>query len=261
MSANQPTSFRFPFALPEDVHSGVKDALRLTYQGVKDANDAIRALNTKVNTIQSVPAATTTPTTTQAAGGGGGGTSPSLGGVNDQTGNTAYTLQQSDFGGIVVLNTASPFALTLNSGITSPFYCVIENFGTGLATLTPDAVTALVNTAASVNLPSGQSALLFWLSPVTWWMTTLPPLAPVPLVGVSGSLGGSPMTAGQTISITVAITGATVGMVATCSPRTYPGDGFCFDAYISSANTVTVRLTCVGAATPTASLYDVRIIQ
>jgi hypothetical protein len=55
--ANQPTSFRYPFTLPvhqnpeiEGALRPYKDALRLTYQGVKDVNDAIRAEDTKVVT-------------------------------------------------------------------------------------------------------------------------------------------------------------------------------------------------------------------
>jgi hypothetical protein len=47
---NQPTSFRYPFSLPAEIHPGVRNALRLTYNGVKDLNDAIRKLNQKVNT-------------------------------------------------------------------------------------------------------------------------------------------------------------------------------------------------------------------
>ncbi len=59
MMANQPTSFRLPFTLPEDVHPAVKDALRLTYQGVVDLNQAIRALVPKVNANTTAIQATT----------------------------------------------------------------------------------------------------------------------------------------------------------------------------------------------------------
>ena len=81
------------------------------------------------------------------------------------------------------------------------------------------------------------------------------------LSGTTGSLGGAPMTAGETITTAVTITGASVGMVAVCNPQTYPGDSFCWDAYVSSADTATVRLTAVLAGTPVASLYSVRLLN
>lgn len=85
--------------------------------------------------------------------------------------------------------------------------------------------------------------------------------APAPLTGTSGSLGGSAMTAGQTVTATVTVTGARAGMLAACNPGTYPGAGFVWDAYVSADNTVTVRLVCVAAGTPTAATYGVRVIQ
>lgn len=87
--------------------------------------------------------------------------------------------------------------------------------------------------------------------------------APLPyLTGNTAILGGSPMTTGQTITATATVTGATTTMVAVCSPQTYPGDGFCWDSYVSAVDTVTVSLTCVAATgTPTAAVYSVRVIQ
>jgi hypothetical protein len=70
---NQPTSFRYPFDIPEDVHPSVRNALRITYNGVKDLNDAIKKLNTKVNANT---VAVTTVTNTIVEGGGGSGPAP-----------------------------------------------------------------------------------------------------------------------------------------------------------------------------------------
>ena len=85
---------------------------------------------------------------------------------------------------------------------------------------------------------------------------------PAPILsGNSASMGGSPMTVGQTITATATVTGATTAMVAACSPQTYPGAGFVWDAYVSGTNTVTARLTCTLAGTPTASIYSCRVIQ
>jgi len=46
---NQPTSFRFPFNLDGKAHEHVVSALRYSFNGLKDLNDAIKKLNTKVN--------------------------------------------------------------------------------------------------------------------------------------------------------------------------------------------------------------------
>lgn len=424
MSANQPTSFRYPFkhSDPETDQMG-----RLLFNGTLDLNNAIRSLTNKFNALKATPAGTTTTTTTQGGGGGGGSISPSVGGVNDQTGNTSYILQQTDFGGLVILNTPSIFALDLNTGITAPFYCVVQNFGTAMAILTPDT-GATVNGTANFYLLAGQAALLFFDGRLNWWVTTLPPIqsggtffldtaasdiatykelintfptagettlsasgtsgsgnvligafatnpgypgitlipagmwtpslfvavdsltqgpsivielytrsgsvetlqgsltfpltatavtlytpslelgnisvlptdrlvtkvyllaggassrtatlyfdgtvnnshihtpasvlnVPAPLGGTSGSLGGSPMTAGQTITATVTVTGAATTMAVVVSPQTDPGAGFVFDGFVSSANTVTVRLTATLSATPSAALYNVRVMQ
>ena len=49
---NQPTSFRYPFDIDniEGIHPTLKSAIRYQFSGLKDLNDAIRKLNTKVNT-------------------------------------------------------------------------------------------------------------------------------------------------------------------------------------------------------------------
>lgn len=78
---------------------------------------------------------------------------------------------------------------------------------------------------------------------------------------VTGSIGGGALLAGACASGTTTIAGATTtGMVAFATPETYPGDGFPLQVYISSANTVTVKVCAEVAGTPTASLYQVRVI-
>jgi hypothetical protein len=62
-----------------------------------------------------------------------------IGFVNDQTGNTSYTTFPSDYGSCIVLNDASPIAVTLTAETTIqlPWYATFLNLGTGTATLTP----------------------------------------------------------------------------------------------------------------------------
>ncbi len=257
MAKNNPPSFRYPFTLPNDVHASVKNALRLTYQGVVDLQQAVAALVPKVSANTTAVAATTAGATAAAAS-GGGSTPPAFGGVNLQPNLTpgAYTLQQSDLGGLVLVQSAIAFALTLNSSLMLPFFTTVFNLGAGLITVTPS--TGLVNNTASTTLSTNQFGI-FYFDGTNWWDVF--PLITVPLSGTSASLGGSVMTVGQTVSVTVTVTGATTSMTATASPQTYPGDGFVWDAYVNAPDTVTVRLTCVLAGTPVASLYNVRVVE
>ncbi len=92
------------------------------------------------------------------------------------------------------------------------------------------------------------------------------------LVGVTASIGGSALTAGQRATGSVVIPGASalakqntayansVIAVVLASPAFAggPGAGFTVDAYIDDASVtdqVTVAVTCVAAGTPTAGAY------
>ena len=77
----------------------------------------------------------------------------------------------------------------------------------------------------------------------------------------SVSIGGSSLTAGTCASTTVAITGLTTAHVVDATPATYPGDPFFWKAYASSAGTATVKVCAAVTGTPTASAYNLRVIQ
>lgn len=81
------------------------------------------------------------------------------------------------------------------------------------------------------------------------------------LSGTTGSIGGGLLTAGTCASGTATIAGAATSMSATSSPTTYPGDGSEWQTYVSGANTVTVKVCAIIAVTPSASVYNVRVIQ
>lgn len=87
------------------------------------------------------------------------------------------------------------------------------------------------------------------------------PATSTKLTGTTGSIGGSALLAGACSSGTVSITGATTSMVAVSDPNTYPGDGNWWSSQVTSANTITVRVCASVAATPTASTYNVRVLQ
>ncbi|WP_175760569.1 hypothetical protein [Burkholderia anthina] len=82
------------------------------------------------------------------------------------------------------------------------------------------------------------------------------------LVGTTGSIGGSALAAGACATGTATVSGATAGMAIVATPVTYPGAGFDWQrSYVSSANTVTVQVCADVAGTPTATTYNVRVIQ
>lgn len=74
------------------------------------------------------------------------------------------------------------------------------------------------------------------------------------------SLGGGALIAGACDSNSASLTGATAGMAVVATPNTYPGDGFYWYGYVSSANNVTVKICSVVGGTPTASTYEVRVL-
>ena len=149
MSTNPP-SFRLPFTLPDDVHPAVKDAFRVLFNGLSDHEQAFVALNAKVNALPTTTATSTTTTVTHPA---------VIGGVNDQSSQTSYQLQQSDYGGLVILNSSLPIAVTTNQGVTKPWFTTLTNNGSGLVTITPD--TGTINGAASITLAGGSTIRVF----------------------------------------------------------------------------------------------------
>lgn len=144
MSTNPP-SLRLPFTLPEDVHPAVVQAIRYLFNGYTNHEQAFKALNAKVTETQTTATAastTATATATQVAtiapmvAATSNAQTPPAGGVNDQTGNTAYILQQGDYGGLVIFNSASAIAVSANIGVTKPFFTKIWNNGAGTITVT-----------------------------------------------------------------------------------------------------------------------------
>lgn len=81
------------------------------------------------------------------------------------------------------------------------------------------------------------------------------------LSGVTGSIGGGALLAGTCTSGTVGITASTTAMSVVATPVTYPGDGTDWIGYVSSAGTITVKVCALVAVTPTATTYNVRVLQ
>lgn len=147
MSTNPP-SFRLPFTVPSEkvseeaqIHPAVEAAIRYLFNGITDLQQAIPVLNAKI------PAASTPGSTSAAAGN-------SIGTTNNQTGATAYTVQNSDYGALVVVNHSGGVAVGLNAQVNRPYYTRIKvDSGSGSATITPTLGT--INHAGFIVVPAG----------------------------------------------------------------------------------------------------------
>jgi len=152
-----PVSFRFPFEISGKAAPEIEQAIRYHSQGLLDLNQAIASLKTQ---IDAKTTSTSSATTTEVVSGASSSTViqsilAALGTVNDQTGTTAYSVGSSDNGILLILNDASPVAVSLNSIVVPPFACFIANFGTGLVSLTPTSGT--INGGSSLSLFQNQT--------------------------------------------------------------------------------------------------------
>lgn len=85
------------------------------------------------------------------------------------------------------------------------------------------------------------------------------------LSGTTAAIGGSLLAPGACVAGTVTVTGATSAMTATASPSADPDStlstGIAIYSFVSSSNTVTVRICAIVSVTPASVTYNVRVIQ
>jgi hypothetical protein len=140
-----------PFTLPDDVHPDVRNAVTQQMKSIVDLNQAIVALKTQVDAKTQV---ITKVTTTSSSGGTPSPPTPfpfpGLGGINDQTGNTTYTVASTDNGIFMIFGAGSAVTLTLNSALGTPYFFFATNFGSSTVTMSP--TTGSINQA---TLPVG----------------------------------------------------------------------------------------------------------
>jgi hypothetical protein len=79
--------------------------------------------------------------------------------------------------------------------------------------------------------------------------------------GATLALGGGALTVGTCTTGTATVTGATTAMTAIASPAANPGASMGWYAFISAANTVTVKVCALLAGTPTSTTYNVKVLQ
>lgn len=181
--STNPISFRLPFEsqiskLPPE-HQIV---VRTQWNAITDLQGAIPVLKTQIEAMKT--AATAAAATAQNITNSSETvvSNPStIGTVNNQTGNTAYTTLPSDYGAFIILDDAAPVALTLGTGTAFqvPFFVVMLNFGVGLVTATPASgtITYPANLgAASIPIPQNVGAMASYDGANYW--TILFPVAP-----------------------------------------------------------------------------------
>jgi hypothetical protein len=172
MSTN-PASFRLP-SFDLETPEGRTAAHRYVASGIVDLNQAIPQLKSQIDALAAA-------SSTSGGGSSGGGSTtagvtsfngsagavsffPGLGGRDDETGQTAFTIQQSNSGQLLILNDAAPVAVSLNPAIMTPFFMFAMNLGAGTVTFTPTA-PAVINyygnlLASSMPLLPGVMALI-----------------------------------------------------------------------------------------------------
>jgi hypothetical protein len=87
------------------------------------------------------------------------------------------------------------------------------------------------------------------------------PISYATLNTTTGSLGGSGLTAGACSSTTVVISGASIGQAVVVTPAADPGVGVWYYGFVSSSNTITVRVCAAVAMTPNATTYAVKLYR
>jgi hypothetical protein len=160
-------SNRYPYQHP-DPHTD--QGFRLLMNANTDVQQAIVAMNAKVNALTSqVTTATTVSTSTSSSTPSTGGSFP----VNVNLQTADYVLQQTDVAGLNYFTGTGPYALELNVGVVKPFYTAVLNLSSGVITATPTAASGrLVNNLASVTIQPTQWAFFYW-DGINWWALEL----------------------------------------------------------------------------------------
>jgi hypothetical protein len=219
-------SFRYPFETEiANESDGAKAAHRNAYQGILDLNQAVASLKSQLTS------ATTTTTTSSTSTSTSTGTqtvvtntaTTTIGYVNDQTGVTAYTTLQSDYAKFIILDDASPIAITLSvasssPAITLPWYVSFLNFGAGTATLTPiDGTISYRENLAAASMPVAQNCAATVVYDGTNFWADLVPIATLTQFGLVKPDGTTIKISSGVISVPTA-TYTTLGIIEAVAP-------------------------------------------
>lgn len=156
----------YPAISPNPTAQEMALHLKNLYTATNNHDQAIGLLNGKVGTNTSAIASGSSTSTivtktiviNQFAG---------LGAPNNQTGQTAYTVQSTDNGIFLILGDSSAVTVTLNSALTVPYFLFASNFGPSNVTLVP--------TTGSINQNTLDVGGLYIIAfdGTNWWNSAL----------------------------------------------------------------------------------------
>ena len=210
---------------------------------------------------------------------GGGGSVPATGDLTILYGGTGYVSGLNS--AVLKAPVASAQTVTLTGTLTSNATLILENgtYNTASTSLIVNnnttgnyTVSAFVSngsggtSGSGIVIPQGSNnscATIIQTDGVNDVWDAAPSVCttPVEYSGTTSSIGGGALTAGACTSGTVSIAAATTSMGVVATPAAYPGDGIWWEGYVSSAGTVTVKVCAAIAATPSSTIYNVRVLQ
>lgn len=221
-----PISFRFPFDIQGKAHDDVVSAIRYCFSGLVDINQAIPQLKQQIDAKMTTSQAASPGSSSHSGGGGGGGSTISgLGAVNDQLGVTSYQTQQSDNGAKIIVGDSSAVAVTLDNTVTIPWFTIIDNDSSSVASLSPAAGASLFGPA---EIQPGGFGIVYFDGTNFWCGTAGTPIA-------TDSSLGTVQPDGVTIGVNsgAIFTQITVDSGAPASTPSTPGSPFYFDSTAS----------------------------
>ena len=86
-------------------------------------------------------------------------------GISEQS-SASYTLQNTDYQGIIIFDSGATVNVTLNSNVTSNFQATILNLGAGAIALATSDGSAINGGPSSLTLASGQGVQVFFANRV-----------------------------------------------------------------------------------------------
>lgn len=168
-------SFRRPNTVPAGAaHQTVISAIQSHDNSITDINQAIAAQANQIAALKSPSSSTSSgsSTTTQVSTENVTTTNIISGGVvNNQSGNTTYVTGQRDNGALLIFTDTSPVSVTLNNGVTLPWYCFIYNGGPSDITVTGQQGN--INSQPSEIITPGLFSIVFF-DGGDYWAAALP---------------------------------------------------------------------------------------
>lgn len=210
------TAFAAQIATMPPEHQHVVNSI---FNALTDIYEAIPQIKTQIDSKQTASTATssgssssttTGVTSSQAKAIAAAAIATTFGKTNNQTG-TSYTTVNSDYGGIITVDNASPVAVTLGgdgTGVGAQWWAFVENIGVGTATLTPASGT--INGAGSISLVTSQGAVVFY-DGSNWTAVTSIPGSGGTITEITSSTLSVTDPTGPSTDIEISATGVAAG--------------------------------------------------